>query len=93
MTCTLPLAEDIRLSEHAFQRWTERAWPASYETVRAYILGHAGRRLWIRMGASKITMPADGVALVIADRAIVTVKTLEKRPKRRHPRKWQFEEE
>ena len=60
------------LTRHAYDRWCERAWWASMETVRCYVLTPERRR-WIAMGASRITMPRDGVALVVQDNAVVTV--------------------
>lgn len=64
-----------RLTYHAYERWCERAWCASRETVEAYVLSPE-RRHYIAMGATRITMPADGVALICRNRAVVTVEPL-----------------
>ena len=66
---------DPTLTHHAWHRWCERAWPASYDTVRCYLLTPE-RRMFIAMGVLRINMPADGVTLIVRDGAIITTMPL-----------------
>lgn len=73
------------LTNHAYERWCERAWEASRETVEAYVLS-PGRRQALTMGASAIPVYPEEVVLLANKGSVVTVLTLEQHRETRRKR-------
>ncbi|MCF3932891.1 hypothetical protein L1787_05615 [Acuticoccus sp. M5D2P5] len=71
------IEQPVVFTLHAYERFCQRGWTANFATVMNYCLT-PDRTRYIRMGASRVPLPAEGLVMVVQDRTVVTVQKTEK---------------